>query len=160
VLSEIHSLERKWMMLTAFVLVCFAGLLVWSVVGHGAGLPSPAGRIAPEDVRTTAPFDQPGLHAAAPGDDVDYELVYIAQAWQWEPAEVTIPVGAKVRIKAATVDVIHGLWIPETQANVMVIPGQISEHVMTFDDEGVYSIICHEYCGILHHQMGGLITVE
>lgn len=158
ILDEVDSLERKWMALTIVVLLGFVGLLVWSVVAHGAGLPSPAGRIDPAEVRTTPPFDQPGLYLDGnPDDDIDYELVYVAQAWAWTPAEVELPVGSRVRIRATTVDVIHGLWIPDTDANVMVIPGQISEHVHTFSDEKTYSIICHEYCGIQHHVMGGLI---
>jgi cytochrome c oxidase subunit 2 len=159
-LDEVDSLERKWMLLTVVVLLAFAGLLVWSVVAHGAGLPSPAGRIDPAEVRSTPPFDQPGLYVDGnPDDDVDYELVYTAQAWAWVPAEVDVPVGSRVRIRATTVDVIHGLWIPETDANVMVIPGQISEHVLTFDEEETLSLICHEYCGIQHHVMGALINV-
>ncbi len=71
-----------------------------------------------------------------------------------------MPVGAEVTFTVTSVDVIHGFLVPDTQANAMVIPGQITEVTQTFDEAGVYSLICHEYCGIGHHNMGGLITVE
>lgn len=154
---EIERYERWFLMATFLVIMGATIALVVSVVGHHAALPEPAGRVAPEDVRTTPPFDEPGLHDNGDGT---YDLVIVAQAWSWNPREVTVPVGAEVTIKAASIDVIHGLVIPRTQANVMVIPGQISEVEVVFDEPGVYSLICHEYCGIGHHNMGGLIFAE
>ena len=44
--------------------------------------------------------------------------------------------------------------------NVMVLPGQIAHAPARFDTPGEYPIICHEYCGIAHHTMGGKIIVE
>lgn len=153
---EIERYEKYFMVATLVVILGAAIALVVSVVGHHAALPEPAGRIAPADVRTTAPFDEPGLHDNGDGT---YTLVYVAQAWAWTPREVTVPAGAEITILAATTDVIHGLFIPYTQANAMVIPGQITEVTVTLD-EGTHSLICHEYCGLQHHVMGGIIHAE
>ena len=155
-IAELDVVERRFMKVTSVFLVALIGVLIWSVVGHGAGLASPAGRVDPDKVRDTAPFDDPGLHQTGPGE---YDLVLVAQAWQWTPAEVSVPVGSTVTIIATTVDAVHGLWVPDTQVNAMVIPGQITEMEVTFDEVKDYSIICHEYCGIGHHTMGGLIHV-
>ena len=66
-----------------------------------------------------------------------------------------------VRILATSVDVIHGIRIRDTNANVMVIPGQVSEvQDVEFDEEGEYWLFCHEYCGIGHHSMSARITVR
>ena len=154
---HIDKYERWFMIATFIFLIMAAGALIVSVVGHHAALPEPAGRINPEDVRTTPPFDQPGLHTTADGST---ELILIGQAWQWTPEEVSVPTGTEVTIKATSVDVVHGIRIPGTNANVMVIPGQISEIDVTFDEPGLYSLICHEYCGIGHHNMYMDIRVE
>jgi cytochrome c oxidase subunit 2 len=43
---------------------------------------------------------------------------------------------------------------------VMLLPGQLSRVTARFDKPGEYPMICHEYCGIAHHTMGGKIIVE
>jgi cytochrome c oxidase subunit 2 len=145
-----------------FVLVCFglilvaAGAVVWATAVSGAHLPGPKGRIDPNKVHTTAPFDQPGLRQIGEGE---YEAVMIASAWQWQPAQMDIPEGAKVHFVITSLDVVHGFRIPDTNANAMIIPGQITEVDVEFKDTGLYSVICHEYCGIGHQNMGGRINV-
>ena len=154
---HIEKYERWFMYATAVVILGAVVGLVISVVGHHAALPEPAGRVQPADMVTTAPFDDPGYHDTGDGTG---ELVLVGQAWQWTPQDVTIPAGTEVTIKAVSRDVIHGIRIPETNANVMVIPGQISEIEVDFKDPGQYSLLCHEYCGIGHQTMFMTINVE
>lgn len=153
----VERYEKIFMNISGLFLLAAVVALVISVTGNHASLPEPAGRLDPDDVRTTAPFDEPGV--VQTGDD-EYRVVYVAQAWRWEPAEVTVPAGAEITFTVTSTDVIHGFFIPETQANAMVIPGQVTEFTITFDEPGVHSLICHEYCGIGHQDMGGRITVE
>lgn len=153
----IERYEKIFMAFGGVFLLGAVIALALSIVGGHASLPVPAGRIDPGEVRSTAPFDEPGLRQT--GENT-YEVVMIAQAWQWEPAEVTVPEGAEVTFIVTSTDVVHGLLVPDTQLNAMVIPGQITQVDATFDEAGLYSVICHEYCGIGHHNMGGRINVE
>jgi len=84
----------------------------------------------------------------------------VAQAFVFTPSEITVPAGAEVTFLIASKDVIHGFMIPRTTANAMVIPGQVTEVTYSFDDPGEHQIICHEFCGIGHHQMYGKVVVE
>lgn len=152
----IERYEKIFMILGGVFLAGAVVALAVSVVGGHATLPAPAGRIEPSEVTSTAPFDEPGVFETEDG----VEVVMIARAWQWEPAEVTVPAGEEVTFTVTSADVIHGMLVPETQINTMVIPGQITEVTQTFSDAGTYSVICHEYCGIGHHTMGGRIIVE
>jgi cytochrome c oxidase subunit 2 len=153
----IERYEKIFMALGGVFLLAAVAALGVSVVGGHASLPAPAGRLDPQEVTTTPPFDEPGVF---PTGDNTYEVVMIARAWQWEPAEVTVPVGSEVTFTITSPDAVHGFLVPDTQLNAMVIPGQVTEVTQTFDEAGTYSVICHEYCGIGHHTMGGLITVE
>ncbi|MEZ5382072.1 MAG: hypothetical protein R2754_09800 [Microthrixaceae bacterium] len=157
----IERYEKIFMKLAAVFLFGAVAALVVSIAGGHASLPEPAGRIEPEQVRDTAPFDQPGVREATADekDEFDYKVTMVAQAWQWDPPAVEVPQGKRVRFEVTTVDVIHGFYIPNTQANAMIIPGQITELDLTFDESGQHSLICHEYCGIQHHNMGGKINV-
>ena len=119
--------------------------------------PVPAGRVDPEKLSSTAPFDEPGLFETGPGT---YDLVMVAQAWSWTPSEVVVPKGAEVTVIVTSRDVVHGMRITDTNVNVMIIPGQISEVEFDVYKSSQFEIICHEYCGIGHHGMFARILVE
>ena len=57
-------------------------------------------------------------------------------------------------------DVIHGFEIVGTNANTMVIPGQVAELTVNFNEAGEYGVLCHEYCGSGHHTMEGSVVVQ
>ena len=54
---------------------------------------------------------------------------------------------------------IHGFSIVGTNANTMVIPGEIAEITVEAEEPGEYGIVCHEYCGEGHHDMAGTMEV-
>lgn len=154
---RVHTYERAFLIVGAFMLVAFLGALGFASISMGIHLPGRSGLIDPAAVDTTPPFDQPGVREVAPGE---YELVMVARAWSFTPSEVRLPAGSKVRIVATTTDVIHGLHVEDTRVNMMLIPGQISANEYTFERPGEYRLVCHEYCGILHHMMAGRVIVE
>jgi len=103
------------------------------------------------------PFDNPGVRETAPGR---YEVVMIGQAWSFTPGEVRVPAGSEVTFLMTSPDVIHGFHVEGTRLNVMLIPGQVARVSYTFEEPGEHLIICHEYCGIGHHNMWGKVVVE
>ena len=84
----------------------------------------------------------------------------IGRIWTFIPAEVEIPVGAEVTFTATTPDVIHGFHIAGTRVNLMLIPGQVTRSHYRFQRPGEYPLICHEYCGVGHHNMHAKIIVK
>jgi len=154
---KIEYYEKVFLILGVVMMLSGLTAILVSVVGAGVMVPEPAGRVAPADVRTTAPFDAPGLREISPGK---YEAVIVAQTWLFTPNEIRVPAGSEVTFRVASTDVIHGFLIENTQINAMIIPGQITEVSQTFDEPGEYLLICHEYCGIGHHNMWGRVIVE
>jgi cytochrome c oxidase subunit 2 len=154
---KIDYYEKVFLILGVVMLLSGLTAILVSVVGAGVMVPEPAGRVAPADVRTTAPFDAPGLREISPGK---YEAVIVAQTWLFTPNEIRVPAGSEVTFTVASTDVVHGFLIENTQINAMIIPGQITEVTQTFDEPGEYLLICHEYCGIGHHDMWGRVIVE
>jgi len=154
---KIDYYEKVFLVLGAVMLLSGLGAILVSVVGAGTMLPTPAGRVPPEEVRQTPPFDNPGVREIEPGK---YEAVIVAQIWAFVPNEIRVPAGSEVTFKVASADVVHGFFIENTQVNAMIIPGQITEVKQTFDEPGEYLLICHEYCGIGHHNMWGRVVVE
>jgi cytochrome c oxidase subunit 2 len=160
---KIHTYEKAFLGVGVVVLVACAAALVYATAVHGLHLPGDSGRVDPATVPTTPPFDRPGVYAEESDDDDDeraYEVVVVARAWAFQPAEIRVPAGAEITFTATTVDVLHGFNIEGTRLNMMLIPGQISRNSYRFDEPGEHLLICHEYCGLGHHMMYGRIVVE
>ena len=153
---RVERYERIFLYLTVVVLAIGMVGIVLSVAEAGIHLPDREARIDPEEVRTTPPFDQPGVYEV--GDD-HYEAVIVAQAFAFQPGVVEVPAGSTVDFIVTSVDVIHGLLILDTTVNAMVIPGQVTEISYQFDEAGEHTIVCHEFCGIGHHGMFGRVVV-
>ena len=153
---HLDRLEATFLWLSGIMLVVFAGAIIVSVFGLGVQLPTQVDQVAPTEVDTEPGFSDPGLREIYPGR---YEAYFVAQAWQFTPNEITVPVGSEVTFFLTSKDVLHGFKVFDTNVNIMIIPGQVSEVTYTFDEPGVYRFYCHEYCGALHHTMTGVINV-
>jgi cytochrome c oxidase subunit 2 len=84
----------------------------------------------------------------------------VAGIWSFTPNLIRVPAGSTVTFVATSRDVVHGLFIPKTTVNVMLLPGQVARVTARFDRPGEYPLFCHEYCGIAHHTMSGNVIVE
>lgn len=155
---DLPRYEKIWLTFGFGSLILF--LVILGVMAFGQGLHPPDSMqttIAPEQVETTAPFNEPGLKQIGPNE---YRLTILSYVFGYNPGTVRIPAGSTVHFEATTRDVVHGLFIPNTNINLMLIPGHVTEYTHTFDEQGEYFFLCHEYCGAGHHIMQGRIIVE
>lgn len=153
-----HRFEKIWLIFGVTALLIFLTVLGVSAFYMGNKPPSCMLPIDPEKVEETKPFNKPGLNKVE-GKNYDYELVFVASAFNYEPGDVQVPLGAKVRVMATTKDVIHGFEVAGTNINMMLEPGYISDITTTFDKPGEYLVLCNEYCGVGHHMMFSRIEV-
>ncbi len=151
---QIDRYERIFLYASSVILAVFFAAVILSVTEAGIHLPTKEDAINPNEVRSTAPFDQPGVFQTGPEA---FDVVIVAEAWAYTPNAIQVPAGAEVTFKVS-VDVIHGLMIPNTPVNAMLIPGHVTEVTYEFDEPGEHNIVCHEFCGIGHHTM--FMTVE
>jgi len=163
-MPDMERYERAFLWAAAIVLVIFLGALAYSSLAMGIHLPShfamihyTADQKLRRVLRKTPPFDHPGVHEIAPGK---YQAVVIGLTWSFLPDLIELPAGADVTFVATSMDVIHGFFIAGTRVNMMLIPGQVSEFNYRFRKPGEYLLICHEYCGRLHHTMSAKVVVK
>jgi cytochrome c oxidase subunit II len=71
-----------------------------------------------------------------------------------------VPGGSTLDIYAVTQDVTHGLEIAGTHVNLMVVPGVVANSRVHFSKPGIYTIVCHEYCGKNHQNLNARIEVS
>lgn len=153
---HVDRFEAAFIRLSIVMLAVFAVAIMISVFGLGIQLPGVVDQIAPAQVSSEPGFDNPGLREVYPGK---YEVYIVVETWQFTPNQITVPVGSEVTFFLASKDIIHGFKVMDTNINIMVIPGQISEFTHTFNEPGSYQFFCHEYCGGAHHTMTGVVNV-
>jgi cytochrome c oxidase subunit 2 len=154
---KVDLYERAWMWLAAVLIAAFLGAIVVAAGVQAVRPPSHVETIDPESVYDSEEFSSPGVEIRPDGS---VRVTMVAQMFFFDPPEVAVPAGRPVTFRVTSPDVIHGLEIVGTNANAMVIPGYVSEFSVTFHEPGEYLMVCHEYCGTLHHEMQGLVIVE
>jgi cytochrome c oxidase subunit 2 len=93
-------------------------------------------------------------------DSNTYQVFAVASMWQFQPAEMYVPVGSEVDFYLTSKDVVHGFNIAQKNVNMMAVYGAINKTTIKFDKPGVYDIVCHEYCGIGHQNMRAQVIVN
>ena len=155
--TTVYLYELAWILPSIAIPVGMLAALMVTAFGAGIHLAGDEGRIDPAKVAEHPLFKDPGVSEIAPGQ---YEVRMTAQIWSFAPAEIRVPAGSTVHFWATSKDLVHGLFVPRHNVNVMLLPGQISHAQARFDTPGEYPMICHEYCGVAHHTMAGKIIVE
>ena len=135
---HIHPVERTWIIISFVMLGVFCAAVLTAGFAYGFQLPVPEDRrVDPNLVATpgATAFGEPGVKDLAPGWK---EARILAQAWSFNPKEISVPVGTKVTFYVTTKDVQHGFDLTDSNINMMIIPGQISKLTTTFTKPGTY----------------------
>jgi cytochrome c oxidase subunit 2 len=173
---EIHRFEKIWLVVSLLLIVGFIVTITYGAVGAGVAMIDDSGGTIDSSNPTDSPeFREPGVYsaedvettgdasAATEGEHaVDYHVYVLSRQFAFEPGTnepIQVPAESTVRFHITSVDVIHGFEVAGTNVNIMVIPGQIATATVEFDEEATYGIVCNEYCGASHHNMGGQLQV-
>ena len=154
---KVDLYERVWMWLAAVLIAGFLGAILVAAGSQAMQPPSHLETIDPATVHDAGEFATPGVTIRPDGKIV---VTMVAEMFIFDPDEIHVPAGRPVTFRITSTDVVHGLLIVGTNANAMVIPGYVSEFSITFPRPGEYLMVCHEYCGLLHHEMMGKVVVE
>ncbi|MFB6296082.1 MAG: cytochrome c oxidase subunit II [Halobacteriales archaeon] len=163
---DIHRYESVWVVVSAVLIVAWIATVTYGAVGPGiamvdeSGGTADASSIAAEKYGQVEGFRAPGVYES--GDGAGYEAYVVAYKFGFEPGSnepITVPRGVEVTFYVTSQDVVHGFQLAGTNVNTMVIPGQIAEFTVAFEETGTYGLLCNEYCGAQHHEMAGQVEV-
>ncbi|WP_372909655.1 cytochrome c oxidase subunit II [Salinigranum sp.] len=157
---EIHRFEKLWVALSLLLIVGFIGTVTYGAVGAGVKMVDESGGTVDANALNDHPrFGEPGTYQTG---ENEYEVYVVARQFLFEPGTnepIRVPAGSTVTFHITSSDVIHGFEVAGTNINAMVIPGQVADVTVRFEETRNYGIICHEYCGAAHHTMEGQIQV-
>ncbi len=111
----------------------------------------------PECLPYDKAYEEPKINKL---DSTTYQVFSVASMWQFQPAEIYVPVGSEVDFYLTSKDVVHGFNIAQKNVNMMAVHGAINKTTVKFNKPGVYDIVCHEYCGVGHQNMRAQVIVN
>jgi cytochrome c oxidase subunit 2 len=108
------------------------------------------------------------LDATVPPKDA-LEIQVTARRWVWQFEypngtrsinEIHVPVGKPVKLVMSSEDMIHSFYVPSFRIKADVLPNRYTELWFTPTREGLHTLLCAEYCGSGHSEMGGMVWVD
>lgn len=97
-----------------------------------------------------------------------YEVSVTARKWNWQftyanghtDPQLHVPVNRPVRLVMQSQDVIHSFFVPDFRVKQDVVPGRYAKVWFEATQEGVFPILCAEFCGTGHSDMQSLVIVH
>jgi cytochrome c oxidase subunit 2 len=106
------------------------------------------------------------LHISQSQADLDINVNASQFSWEFYypvqgqySARLILPVGKKARLIFKSADVIHSFWVPEFRLKQDVLPGKVTQLVITPTLLGNYELRCAELCGEEHTIMTAMVDV-
>ncbi len=106
------------------------------------------------------------LHATQQQADLDVNVNASQFSWEFYypmqgqyTSRLILPVNKKARLIFKSADVIHSFWVPEFRLKQDVVPGKVTQLVITPTVKGSYSLRCSELCGSDHTVMTAGVDV-
>lgn len=96
------------------------------------------------------------------------EILTVGKKWMWkfqhkngrrEINDLHIPVNTPIRLKMASEDVLHSMYVPAFRQKQDVMPGRFTYLNIEATKPGVYHLFCNQYCGTQHSNMIGKVVV-
>lgn len=88
------------------------------------------------------------------------EFKMTAKQFQFEPSTIEVNKDDKVRLIVTSIDVPHGISIPEYGINERLDPNKPVTIEFTADKAGTFTAFCSVFCGSGHSNMKGKIVVK
>lgn len=154
---HIHAYEKIWLATSVLLILFLLGSVTYGAVGPGVAMVSDteptidAGALD-EDER----FSEPRVERVG---ENEYAAYVVARQFGFQPDPIVLPANSTVTFYITSADVIHGFEVAGTNANTMVVPGEVSEITVKVEEPQEYGLICNEYCGAGHHVMEGKVNV-
>ncbi|MFD1569797.1 cytochrome c oxidase subunit II [Halorubrum laminariae] len=154
---HIHAYEKLWLACSVLLILFLIGTVTYGAVGPGVAMVADSEQpIDAQNLDESERFADPGVEQVG---ENEYAAYVVARQFSFQPDPIVVPADSTVTFYVTSADVIHGFEVVGTNANTMVIPGEISTLTVETDEPQEYGLICNEYCGAAHHAMEGKVNV-
>ncbi|QAU13683.1 cytochrome C oxidase subunit II [Halorubrum sp. BOL3-1] len=154
---HIHSYEKIWLTASVLLILFLLGSVTYGAVGPGVEMvAADEDPIDPGGLDEDERFSEPRVEQVG---ENEYAAYVVARQFGFQPDPIVVPENSTVTFYVTSADVIHGFEVAGTNANTMVVPGEVSDITVETDEPQEYGLLCNEYCGAGHHVMEGKVHV-
>ncbi|OYR53800.1 MULTISPECIES: cytochrome c oxidase subunit II [Halorubrum] len=154
---HIHAYEKIWLAFAIVLILLLLGSVTYGAVGPGVAMVADSeGQIDATALDEDERFAEPRVEQVG---ENHYAAYVVAYQFGFEPDPIVVPANSRVTLHVTSRDVIHGFEVVGTNANTMVVPGEVSEITVEVGEPQEYGLLCNEYCGAGHHAMEGKLHV-
>ncbi|GAB3694966.1 cytochrome c oxidase subunit II [Halorubrum pallidum] len=154
---HIHAYEKLWLACSVLLILFLIGTVTYGAVGPGVAMVADSEQpIDAQNLDEDDRFSDPRVEQVG---ENEYAAYVVAYQFGFSPDPIVVPENSRVTFYVTSRDVTHGFEVAGTNANTMVIPGEVSKLTVETDEPQEYGLICNEYCGAAHHAMEGKVTV-
>ena len=153
-----HAAESRWALLVGAIIAFLVGMMIYMSVHWAAMPPVRTETIDPGTLHISGEFIEANLGSVAESDG-SVTVRVLANQYSFTPSCLLLPTGTPVRIRGTAADVVHGFSIAQSNVNVMLVPGYISNFHTKFEKPGEHVMPCHEYCGVGHAAMWARVKI-
>ncbi len=156
---HVDATEKKWLYLSILMAGIMIGILAFYAIGANVHPPSNVETINSDTLHLPgSEFAESNLGLKHMPDG-SVEVRMVAARYGFYPQKIEIPVDTQVKFRIASADVLHGIHVPYTNLNTMVVPGFVSEVNTVFQEVRELPMFCNEYCGLGHDHMWSRLFV-
>jgi cytochrome c oxidase subunit 2 len=153
-----HAAETRWAWLVGAIIAFLVGMVVYMSLHWAAMPPVRTETIDPGTLHLSGEFVEANLGSVQEGDG-SVTVRVLANQYSFTPSCVLVPANTPLRIRGTAADVVHGFSVSQSNVNLMLIPGYISNFRTRFEKTGEFVMPCHEYCGVGHAAMWARVRV-
>lgn len=108
----------------------------------------------------SSPNSEEGIVVVEKSSPETKEFNVIAKKWDFSPDTITVNEGDTVILNIESIDVDHGIAIPNFGVNEFLSPGNTVKIEFVADKKGSFSFSCNVFCGSGHSSMEGTLVVQ
>ncbi|TKX79044.1 cytochrome C oxidase subunit II [Halorubrum sp. SD626R] len=154
---HIHAYEKLWLACSVLLILFLIGTVTYGAVGPGIAMVADSEQpIDAQNLDESERFADPGVEQVG---ENEYAAYVVAYQFGFTPDPIVVPANSTVTFYVTSRDVTHGFEVAGTNANTMVIPGEVATLTVETAEPQEYGLLCNEYCGAAHHAMEGKVNV-
>jgi cytochrome c oxidase subunit 2 len=150
--------ETRWAWIVGAIILFLIAMMAYMSLHWAAMPPTRTETIDPATLHIAGEFVETNLGSVAEPDGTVTVRV-LANQYAFTPQCVAVPANTPLHFRATAADVVHGFSVSNSNVNLMLIPGYISNFRTRFEHTGEHVMPCHEYCGTGHAAMWAHVKV-
>jgi cytochrome c oxidase subunit 2 len=153
-----ERVEHRWAAIMVAIIVLLVAIATFSALYHAAVPQARVERVDPRTLHLGGEFIESNLGSSLEPDG-SVTVRAVGQQYSFTPACLLVPTDTLVTFRMTSADVVHGFLVTDTNINLMLVPGYVSNLRARFDTPGERLMPCHEFCGVGHEGMWAHVKI-